>query len=442
MARPLVKPIRTLIPGRRNMPHVFVQTDTIYPGQKSGTTVDAFKSKIRDQRSASSAYSMDALKVHYGNPIAAFSNYRLINGGNPTSGWHTVNVKEYFEGYFDNIQSPNLVLTHKATTSAVNETESLSRAYSNFKSSYESMNSLNFLGEFGETMRMLRNPASALAKNTGRFLDTLTSTRKEVRSRVKPRKSDTPQSLRRRRMNSVKDAVSGSWLEFAFGWTPLVNDVKDIAETAVRALEGSLPTFKSNGTSRAPNYIGPFWDPQTAIFQASNPVRCRRVSSTSSGASVRYTVIGRSVRTGPSESLSELARLSGFTLENVIPTAYQLAPWSFLIDYFVNLGDVIEAWSMDQSSIVTVVKTLRQSSDFVFTEELFQMPSQILLGGYYSGLIAGNAVSRRVLTRTTLTRTVLDSLPMPSLRCSIPGIDSTKWINMAALLAQAKAFRF
>jgi hypothetical protein len=129
-------------------------------------------------------------------------------------------------------------------------------------------------------------------------------------------------------------------------------------------------------------------------------------------------------------------------MENFVPTAYQLAPWSFLFDYFVNLGDVIEAWCLDQSSMVSVSKTVRRQSEFVLSDQLYQLPSNNTLGGWTSGLVIGNAVSRRNLTRTTLTRTVSTSLPMPSLQFSIPGIDSAKWINMAALVAQAKAFRF
>jgi hypothetical protein len=386
---------------------------------------------------------MNALKVDVSEPAQFTTKYRFIQTlVNPSREPITIPVSLYYDGFYSTISQNGLV--HVASTSAQNEAESLSRLYSNIKSTYENFNSLNFLGEMRETLRMLRSPASALATNAGRFLDTVKSTREEVRSRVRPRKSDTPQNLRRRRANAVKDAVSGSWLEFAFGWTPLANDVKGIAETAARALVGASPTYRVTASSRVGPLQGPLSDPVEVQVNTGDPInRMRLQTQYLSSASVKKIALLKATRSGPAQSLDQLAVLSGFAVENFIPTAYQLAPWSFLIDYFLNLGDVLEAWFTDTSSVFAFSSTLRQQTEFRFTEAYFQFDDKYRgPGGYIPGLVVGREISRRVLTRTTLTRASGSGPPMPPLVAKIPGIDSSKWINIAALAAQAKAFRF
>jgi hypothetical protein len=442
LSKAYVKPILTFVPNFRNMFGETPRTDSWYVGLKQGVTVDAFRSKLRDGIYAGSNYQMDALKVNSSTPVGFTHKYLSVQtvDANTHRPLQTTLVTANFNGHLQSLW--NHGFSHFATVSSANEAEALSRLYSRIKAEYEHMNSLNFLGELGETVKMLRSPASALLDNTSRLLSTVKSTRAEVRRRVQPRKSDSAKDLARRRSQAVADAISGTWLEYAFGLVPLMSDVKDIAETAARALVGKDSMTRVSAKSEDTQGSSILYSGDVSV--GSTATLCRYYREARTTASCRYVAGLRSHLTGPAQGLNNLARLSGVTLSNIIPTAYQLLPWSFLVDYFVNLGDVLEAWFVDTSNLVYFSKTNRQVTEYL-DHEWFRPNPQTQ--GYFAGSLntlafVGRNVSRRSLTRTTLVRSSGQALPIPSLVAKMPGIDSTKWINMAALLQQTRAFRF
>lgn len=125
-------------------------------------------------------------------------------------------------------------------------------------------------------------------------------------------------------------------------------------------------------------------------------------------------------------TLENAAQLFGFTPEEFVPTIWNLLPWSFLVDYFTNIGDVLEATFFDRSGVTWTSMT--SVTETVYSSHVRPLP----LNGW-SGSISGGSckVTKKVMSRSEIAPLI------PTLEVSLPG-SPQKWINMAALLAQHK----
>jgi hypothetical protein len=135
-------------------------------------------------------------------------------------------------------------------------------------------------------------------------------------------------------------------------------------------------------------------------------------------------------------------RRLGFQAQNFIPTIYELVPYSFLIDYFVNLGGIIEAVCTDTTGVYFVSKTVKQITTVSVSEHFSSWDESWTNGTWHTISLNGELFGYRNYRHVTVTRTIPTSLPIPPLVVSVPGTDSLKWVNMGALLASARDFRF
>ena len=198
-----------------------------------------------------------------------------------------------------------------------------------------------FLGELAETLRMLRNPLVGIRSLSKDFLDTL-----RKRKRANPKKW----------LNDIGSA----WLEQSFGWNPLLNDVSD-AVKAYHRLVKPVQTYKiSAGASKS--YDGT--STKSSAFkpgiqlQLDGGCTFHTVSSWYiENLKVRYK---GAVITRTGAPLWRDNDLFGFSPQNFIPTAWELLPWSFLADYFTNIGDILDASITKTNNLAWVnVTTLR-----------------------------------------------------------------------------------
>lgn len=118
-------------------------------------------------------------------------------------------------------------------------------------------------------------------------------------------------------------ALGNNWLEFWFGWSPLVSDIG----ASVQILQDPIPnvfirTRKSKGRNWAENYVDQYGSSDYYQNSARSDVSMR--------AAVRVT-----------NSDLLLANQMGFV--NPLTIAWELVPFSFVVDWFVNVGDVISS---------------------------------------------------------------------------------------------------
>nr|UJQ85600.1 MAG: hypothetical protein 1 [Leviviridae sp.] len=334
--------------------------------------------------------------------------------------WHPIGQARQFQKPSYVSTSGHFVpLSAYTTSTGANVTAANSAALVQLAKSIQSTNSHFmggvFLGEIREVVRMIARPARTLREGLKGYLSTL-----------QRRKSRAP----KHRLNKI---LADTWLEYSFGWQPLVNDTMAAAEALARwnlENEGILyrrSSCRGFGVSQAP----------TSVSYSTNLVNnyCyyRQVVKEGADCIVRYKVGMDYKATAPVGSAARLAELSGFNLNDFIPTVWELVPWSFLVDYFTNVGDIISFCCTDKSNMTWICKSQvqtgwREIHAATDTRSVVAaIPNKDLIS------IEGDSLGTSTSKRSVVTRTSPSNLDYPKLEFSYPPFESSKWINLAAL---------
>lgn len=149
--------------------------------------------------------------------------------------------------------------------------------------------------------------------------------------------------------------ASEAWLTYSFGVKPMINDVKAVAE--------SLAAFQQRQDFHA-RYTGTFQKSYNTTWKSSD-------GTPSSGGQGTYYYeahnnlsyqfiagVSAKLRSSQDYSLVQHFQLDGL---GALPSVgWELLPYSWLLDYFVNVGDVIEdVWSKPAGNTIYVVECKR-----------------------------------------------------------------------------------
>jgi len=118
-------------------------------------------------------------------------------------------------------------------------------------------------------------------------------------------------------------AFANNYLEFHFGWSPLLSDIGNALDILTQGIPNYLVRGKASLTSSSTFIVG------------SGPVNKQRHTMTS-GWSIR-------ARVEVTDPNTRLASQMGFV--NPLTVAWELVPFSFVVDWFVNVGDVLASYS-------------------------------------------------------------------------------------------------
>lgn len=265
-----------------------------------------------------------------------------------------------------------------------------------------------FLGELGRSIALIRNPAQALRKGVGNHIRTL-----------RRRGPQVHRMSRREVLTMVRD----TWLEAQLGWAPLLSEVDDgikaIAES--RVLEDKKwEQVRAYGSEEISETVNPNLNRTLGGFPKWRVAHVQRTT-----AEVRYIAC---VDIGTYSAFSP--RRMGLAPTNWLPTIWELIPYSFVVDYFSNIGDIISAASLAKSSIRWIVKTSRQTAT----------------AGYYNWRPVARgesssyaySIGSHLPSHCSHSVRYVDRIPyygslVPSLEISVPGT-GTQWINTAALI--------
>lgn len=279
-----------------------------------------------------------------------------------------------------------------------------------------------FLGELGQALRMIASPAQGIQRLLKNYLRNCKKTR-QINGRPYPRGSKGYLEWKR--------GLGGLWLETVFGLVPLLSDVSDA---------GNL--FRTQRTRKAEVIISGIGIEDTLISQSSssqyvdggiggfpwiiNEVRLNR-------AFVKYHGLLKRDVTGPG---GNGMTAWGFTPSQFFPTAWELLPWSFLFDYFSNIGDCITAGVVAQESIQWVNRTEVQS---LVIKRLALFDRKLASGSWGVGkfIDAGAIPSFSQHERRRVLRHAQSGIDYPTLNFEIPSLPA-QWANMTALFAQAQ----
>lgn len=392
-----------------NSSNTWVNTAVTATDTKSGQRVEKWREKIQKGLDAGSNYSRTAYR------------YSSEPGKVYVKSVHRLDSKVRRDITVTGTINPNQVISPVSVSSP--EAQALSRLYSAIKNKQEGMNGLLILGELRETIKMLRRPGEGLLSLFSDYLGTAKGLRKTFESK---------KGGNRKRFEK---AASDLWLEYSFGWKPLISDVRDIATTVARiAHDNALRTDRARGSASTTGaqVDAPFYDAGPVPTDPAPRFLNSRRRTTE--LSVRYVAGIRANTNGPTDRFTDLARETGLTLSNFVPTVWNLIPYSFLVDYFVNIGDCIDAVFTDTSGVAWWSRTERQL-DTTELSSAYDPKATLNAFTVYDYIVqsSGGTGSTMHYVRTTLNRTVGTVLPVPGLTLSLPGVDSSKYWNMLAL---------
>jgi hypothetical protein len=221
-----------------------------------------------------------------------------------------------------------------------------------------------------------------------------------------------------KREKPKRAAIGGTWLEYSFGWSPLVNDIKDGMKALAETISGKfVPTLLTGRGS-----------------QSEGTTQRKIIGNAGSGMNynLEYQTVGEVIVRYKGEAVSEIANYPsirqtwGIRFSDFVPTVWELIPYSFLVDYFSNVGDVLSAMSEGSVRLAWGNRTTRLERN------------TRLVNGYYSAATAGQAIGilsggSSKLVSWTRTPVGLVSVGLSDLRFKVPGFGSKKWLNIAGL---------
>lgn len=181
-----------------------------------------------------------------------------------------------------------------------------------------------FLGEIGQTIRLIRHPFAALENATRDYLYRCKRHSLRLNPRVLPK------------------AIIDEYLAYRFGALPLFSDIEGIINGLLR-----LRDLANVVKTRAYNEEEKIFDTQVfSTTQNGIPLIVSRERGIRNSILFRGAVKIASVGPGP-----PILEAAGLTYRDFIPTAYNLIPYSFLLDYVSNVGDILECCSFYLSDL-------------------------------------------------------------------------------------------
>lgn len=279
-----------------------------------------------------------------------------------------------------------------------------------------------FLGELRETLRMIRKPAAALQDGIRRHLAEV-----ELRNRENRKRYFNKQPKKYAR--NLSKIASGLWLENAFGWVPLLHDIDGARKAYDSLFEREDRIIKiSAGGHDAKDVSGP----PVALGMQAGFISWIFSERKIEHVTVRYR---GAVKAQAATTCADVGARFGFTPSEFIPTAWELLPWSFLVDYFANIGDILSALVTDTSQVAwtnrSVINKLDKKSSIVLNEAAILAIIDVGIRKKIS-VLWSPAISR--WKHSTVTRAP-SAVPSPELRFTYPG-STGRLLNVAALLDQ------
>jgi hypothetical protein len=384
-----------------------VNADRLYSSEKTGVGLTNWKRIIATGGSATTGAS-SILREGKSKPGFVRVNFRV----NPDGVWPSGVAEATLEG---RILVPTIFETGSLGVAQA-DAQAIQRLYADLRSIQTEMSGPTFLGELRESFRMIRRPAQGLLRGLNRYA---LAQRKIIKVH--------PKWQRYERKTALANALTDSWLEHSYGWAPLINDVKSIAKTIARLYDtlGSRKTARGYGefeqvlgsSTSLQNYGGVFYGQETTLRKHKTIVIYKAWVDPNLGS--------------PPASLQRLRDLAGFNLSEFVPTVWELIPYSFVVDYFSNVGQVLSAYTFNAA----VVKFVKKDSIYETRETRSSLvdssaTKNALGAASYLGAVGsfGSCESR---TKQVIRTSV--ALPLPELQLDMPDIDSLKWLNLAAL---------
>lgn len=399
----------------------FTHPTVTFTGTRSGEKVQDYKRKIREGVSATSAFTCDRRKLE----IRSGEALGIAIQTAPTD---FVREEVWFDGILS-MPSNQDFLFHNATSLSKAEATAKTKLLKKIREEQQHMNSPAVLAEILDVIRQFGAPFEAIVDLTNRRLNRLYLERRRLSGST---------SFKRIKWHEI---VASTYLEWAFGLQPLISDTRSAAEALARfqyeatgearlrkrVQSRGIDSVKTQSTESGQV-------PQTSLFEYfgtyNKTTECR----------VQWIAGLSGEPTAAFGSNDRLLELLGFKPENWIPAIWEAVPWSWLIDYFSNVGDILEAGVTNTSTVTWLSRTVTYRTEVDREWRMDQALSQkrSTLYGYQSCHCSGSMGGYKAV-RTTVTREIPTSIGVVPLTIEHPFESARKLTNMAAVLLSRRS---
>jgi len=225
--------------------------------------------------------------------------------------------------------------------------------------SYSTYDALSDLAELPETLKMFRSGSKSLSTSLTKMLSGFST------SDIIKAKDFTPHELRHHALRALRK-LGNAWMTYRYGIMPVIYSFHDIQKAYKNQI---LSRYRSVRT------ISP-----TSTYSGSVPTNYIGVEKTGN-ITVKSTV---ACLYRNANSIAQ--RMSGIAV-NPFQTAWELIPYSWIADWFLNVGDWITTHLVaDYSAYVLCCTSIREVSNEIST--LNYHTTDTVSGGTLGGLIS------------------------------------------------------
>lgn len=387
-------------------------------GVKVKEKVPDWKQRIADGKDATGEYSVFGTRFR------------------ETPGWGQVDVKD-FTGY-KSFQAQGYVMatigepSDPALMSYVSEDNAaLAKFYSKLRGVSQAASLQPMILEGRQTLSMLAQVGTKLAAAGQAYKSGMAWIRGKAQqaTRLGPASKAS-----KRAVKSVSKRAAGAHLELTFGWLPLIEDVKDLAE-ALRRLNDQEVVERVH----APNAPGegkitvtvsdPWWSSQNNYLYWRTTQKMTQQVKVVYLAAVRQKVYN--------SVTAQMVDLLGLNPAQIVPAIWEWTPWSWAVDYFTNVGDLLDVYFTPVGDVIWANKSVKRLYRIERSCGWDADKVKSVLAQFYAGS-AGSGSSAK-LERFSFFRTRLSvgALPRPTFQYELPSLKKAK--NLLAVFTQRVA---
>ena len=372
---------------------------------KTGIKNPKWRSLVSNHQNATTPYSRQSVRQTGWVPSRSVIKYRSSNTSYYTESWRGTFVPFWVPG-ISTYLTVDPDTSNAALIRFVKKAKEATRTYRGFVG----------LGEFVETVRAIRHPLESLKRG---FHDYGRAVVRNSKERVRGVRTTGA------RKRAVAQAISGTYLEYANGWRPLVSDIQELANSVARAIELSSDYFADVKASASSSRLVGSTD-RSAVWERGG----LNFYSLHRGTSVHSCRIVGQVRIGVSGDSQWLKRSFGLTFGDFVPAIWELLPMSYVVNTFVDITGALESLTFNPSSLAWCSRSNRIQADVTWSG----VDVKAAGGALFSADVA--QVGSVSLQGTRLTRDApVSFVAYPALRFPTMGLWS-KLANFTSLYTQ------
>lgn len=264
----------------------------------------------------------------------------------------------------------------------------------------------NFIAEFRETMEFLRSPVRAIYEHTHSLA------------------RDVKKIKRVWRQDPVRygKLLGGIWLGWSFGVAPLVDDLNSAKSALDNMIYGGKhDSTRIVATGRYRQHLGS--DMNLGVV---NVAHCVQDRFDNADYSVRYLGAIAARPAGVYGWMEDF----GVGFDDIVPSVWEGIPWSWLLDYIFNIGEVLDSMRLITANAVWLNRTVRNSATSLCTPLRRAGPASSPPASWNVEIVgSGHSFVER--KRVSRARSAIPTIPW---HWKIP-VHPNQWANVSALVA-------